>query len=89
MAKVPEIQINGAGDCENVRDILRVIQENWPFVRDQLICDMADIEMATLQIWRERGTARLKNVQRLIDYIKDQPEDWDGGPEVVECGNRP
>ena len=81
------IQLNADGYCENINDVLKYIRENWPNITNSLICDAAQIEYSTLQTWQKRGTAKHENVQLLIDFIEDQPEDWDGdpGPEVGDC----
>ena len=82
---IPEMVLNQAGNCVNINTILRVIGENWPNIKDSVICELADIENGTLQNWRRRETAKAENVCLLIDRINDMPEDWDG--EIFEAGD--
>ena len=71
-------------DCPRIREILGAIIQDFPYVRDEVICELAGISHKTLQNWRARGTARSENVCRLIEHINNMPNDWDG--ELLEAG---
>jgi len=72
-------------DCSRIGEILEAIKKDFPNIEDDAICELADINRRKLQNWRKTGTARSKDVCRLVNNIGSMPENWDG--KIFEAGD--